>query len=337
MEYVALSIDAENTKGAILATKKEDIIVKKVFTYGLNLSTLETGNIHELSIMFKQCVGKHRTVFITYPGILGRLDCFSTDAVSNDNLPAQIYGLLDIAQKEDYYIDSPLQLPRQGGLYVTAVSVHRKYIEAICQAKKFATIGNLSVEPAPLALARVINDWSNVSYIVEIDEENTMITCYDPRRGMFSMRLEPSLGWREILDEGQVDTFCQNLILADVASKKTFGRFDREAISIYIVSPRTDDLSTKIETAADSDRIKRIQIPDFVINQSGVNLDQHITAIGAGLKVRFEELNNNHENLSSSQHDSGRMDRTGQIRGTAARGLSLIKKYIRRVSSDRGA
>lgn len=243
MDTVCMALTHSETRIAVVDNSRDTVIVNRVYEEAPILPQIINGNLRDTITFFDKMARvtktKNAELLISYPTNIGRLDCFESDYIDVDDyekaLPGKIYANLFLEKKEQFYVDWVMDTDREEGLYITAVAVARLFIDTLFNGAKSAGYRRISVEPESLAVLRLINDWQNVSYVLEVDANSSTITSFNPSKGLIVLPLL-NLGSDRILGAADgISSLCQQLTLADLSTSKTFNGLDRKKVNIYVL------------------------------------------------------------------------------------------------------
>ena len=275
-------------------------VTQVLTTFEPLLSYVIEGQTQFLVDALKKIKGKTKNsrLFITYPSILGHVNCYLEKNINHDlmeRIQEGVCSRITFDNKDNVYADAPMLAMQESGVYVTAIYLQKKYADVLMEAALNAGFLFCEGEPEALSIARLIEfdvkKSSNIHYLLEIEADSSMIVCYDPDRGMFSIPLL-SFGWNKILNtENGIKNLIQQLTLMDANVFNTFGLICHNA-DIFIVSKKSEEILAELIKSNLAERIRVLSLPDCLRSKIEPNiLKRYLSAVGLGLKSLAEKRN----------------------------------------------
>lgn len=292
MEVIGINLRPDSSQIIAGSLHKDVLQVKQIEALAPVLIEVLNGDIEAIAEFFtmatKAIKKKHADIYLGLPDDVVKIDCAERDTVDEEHWAAVIHPwvaqLLQVNQ-DDYYIKTPLVLPKRNGrINITGAAMQKRLVDNLLQAAELAKVNLISIEPATFGLLRFINNWETEHCILEVWERRSSITGYSPIKGMFKIGL-PSFGWRNVLEFNDgAEQLAQNIVLHDYTAYQTYGLANTN-IPIYIVSQRQEITSHLINSSL-ADRIHSLTVPDKLIKSKRYDQDE-LNAYGTPLGLAF--------------------------------------------------
>lgn len=294
MNIIGLCLRNNKTSLSTINANDKRVYIKDISVYRESLIPyILSEKVDKVSDALSKIKKKRDThLYITYPSFLGHNDCFLDENVSDqelagDGLRQFLFSKFTGENPDDYYADASLIQRTSNGLFVSANYLDKKIANVIFEAAINAGFQFVECEPEAVAVLRItgFNGWGDKPCcLIEVDDESTVFTCYDPSKGMFSLPVS-GLGKEDILNDNGIDIFTRHMTIADINFYKSFGI---SGASIVFISDYQRELMRGLTGL--KNRFNVFDLPAQVISKFSNNT--HITHVGIALKPLAERINN---------------------------------------------
>ena len=280
----------KNNKGVEVVSREEMIPC---------LEQLKGLKVEELGDFFCEIVSRFKIktpdIYIALPDELLFIDCgekkIDPDVNWNDQVNPWVGQLLKI-DSEEFSISTPLVFKKKDTINITCAAIKKDYVKALIKAAQRAGVNLKAIGSSSFSSLRFINMFEAEQCFVEIWNRSCSITGYSPIKGMFKLGF-PSFGWQDINNSPDgIEKFLQNIVLHDYSAFTTYGLANPD-IPIYILSPKTEEITELLMLSNISSRIIKLP-PSNLVSSKHLNKDQlleYAVPIGMALYPFYQRRN----------------------------------------------
>lgn len=252
MDVISINIRPDYTEVAEGFLKKNQIMVRNLFRHKTMYPFLTRFREEEIAVelleILEQCKKKKAQIFISVPDDLVKIDCGERDYVEpslwETDAMKWVLQLLQI-EKEGYYIQTPIHIPKANRSCITGMAIPTAFIETLWKAASLIKVKLNVIETASFSFLRYLNQWDREHCIMHVWDHTTTICGYSPIKGMFKLSF-PSYGWKNVLALGEKEeSLNEKVVMHDVTAFNTYGLANTD-IPIYLISPKQEELSSII-------------------------------------------------------------------------------------------